>query len=260
MNKPYSPAFATHQDAEEWRLRTERAAQQGNQAVPTASEFSSPSSGSLPNTSGPAVAARPQDGEVPSYSLHIETGRLINRFATAIKEKLAAAEQKYGYSDGWADDGWMDECRAKLLEHVGKGDPRDVAAYCAFLWHHGESTAAPQGAPREAQAVAWRREWDGDVSDEGHMLYEDDESQLDEPRSRWQPLYALPSPSGQWVSVPRERLECYRSWFADLSEFGMDARYTGTDDPTPNSEYTAAIAKEIAAMLAALPASPEGRK
>ena len=23
-----------------------------------------------------------------------------------------------------------------------KGDPRDVAAYCAFLWHHGQSTAA----------------------------------------------------------------------------------------------------------------------
>src|SRR5690606_15339082 len=57
-----------------------------------------------------------------------------------------AAEKKYGYSDGWASPDWMDECRAKLIEHLGKGDPRDVAAYCAFLWHHGESTApAAQG-------------------------------------------------------------------------------------------------------------------
>jgi hypothetical protein len=37
------------------------------------------------------------------------------------------------------------------LEHVAKGDPRDVAAYCAFLWHHGERTAA-QPEPASADA------------------------------------------------------------------------------------------------------------
>jgi len=76
--------------------------------------------------------------------LHPHTVNLVARFATALAEKLASAERKYGYSDGWADPSWMDECRRKLVEHVAKGDPRDVAAYCAFLWHHGESTAAPQ--------------------------------------------------------------------------------------------------------------------
>jgi hypothetical protein len=74
--------------------------------------------------------------------LHPVTANLVDRFAAALKEKLAAAEKKYGYGDGWADPGWMDECRAQLIEHVAKGDPRDVAAYCAFLWHHGKQTVA----------------------------------------------------------------------------------------------------------------------
>lgn len=74
--------------------------------------------------------------------LHPQTVNLVVRFARALAAKLAAAEVKYGYSDGWLSPNWMDECRAKLLEHVAKGDPIDVAAYCAFLWHHGASTAA----------------------------------------------------------------------------------------------------------------------
>jgi len=73
--------------------------------------------------------------------VHPATAALVIRFSAALLEKLAAAEKKYGYSDGWLSPDWMDECRTKLIEHIAKGDPRDVAAYCAFLWHHGESTA-----------------------------------------------------------------------------------------------------------------------
>jgi hypothetical protein len=76
--------------------------------------------------------------------LHPLTVNLVVRFARALSAKLADAEQKYGYSDGWRSPEWMDECRAKLMQHIAKGDPRDVAAYCAFLWHHGESTAVGQ--------------------------------------------------------------------------------------------------------------------
>jgi hypothetical protein len=75
--------------------------------------------------------------------LHFDTAKLVKRFARALANKLHAAEKKYGYSDGWMRPDWMDECRAHLMEHVAKGDPRDVAAYCAFLWHHDEPTAAP---------------------------------------------------------------------------------------------------------------------
>jgi hypothetical protein len=89
------------------------------------------------------VAAAPIS-DVPA-ELHPATADLVKRFAAALAQKLAAAEKKYGYSDAWASPDWMDKCRADLLRHVRKGDPRDVAAYCAFLWHHGERTAAPIG-------------------------------------------------------------------------------------------------------------------
>lgn len=72
--------------------------------------------------------------------LHPLTANLVVRFARALAQKLAIAEKKYGFTDGWRDTGWMDDCRARLKAHVAKGDPRDVAAYCAFLWHHGAST------------------------------------------------------------------------------------------------------------------------
>lgn len=88
--------------------------------------------------------------------LHYETKRLVVQFAAAMAEKLYAAELKYGYSNGWSYGDWMDECRAKLLEHLAKGDPRDVANYCAFLWYHKEPTIAPS-AP--VQTVPdWRLE------------------------------------------------------------------------------------------------------
>ena len=76
--------------------------------------------------------------------LHPATADLVTRFANALAQKLSLAEKKYGYSDGWLSPDWMDECRTKLQEHIAKGDPRDVAAYCAFLWHHGESTVPAQ--------------------------------------------------------------------------------------------------------------------
>ena len=85
--------------------------------------------------------------------LHPATKELVFSFAMALADKLYAAEQKYGYSDGWKTDDWMDECRRKLREHIGKGDPRDVAAYCAFLWYHKESTklSAPPATPVQSQ-------------------------------------------------------------------------------------------------------------
>lgn len=73
--------------------------------------------------------------------LNSETAGLVWNFALALGNKLRDAERKYGYSDGWRSKEWMDGCRAELVKHVAKGDPRDVAAYCAFLWYHGQSTA-----------------------------------------------------------------------------------------------------------------------
>lgn len=100
-----------------------------------------------------------QQGEGAAKLNHL-TASLIDRFAVAMKEKAAAAERKYGYSDGWLATDWCDDLQHKLAEHVQKGDPRDVAIYSAFAWHHGWRTASyaalsPQPAP-VGEAVAWR--------------------------------------------------------------------------------------------------------
>ena len=63
---------------------------------------------------------------------------LVARFSAALLEKLRAAEAK-GRS-GWDYPNWKRECVEGLHRHANKGDPRDVAAYAAFCWHHGWST------------------------------------------------------------------------------------------------------------------------
>lgn len=75
-------------------------------------------------------------------SLHPGTARLVLEFANALAAKLARAEEKYGYTNGWATQDWEAECRAHMLEHIEKGDPLDVAAYCAFMWRRGWPTRA----------------------------------------------------------------------------------------------------------------------
>lgn len=72
--------------------------------------------------------------------LHPETAKLVIDFTAALAEKLRAAELKYGYSTGWLTDDWEQGCQQQLLAHIAKGDPRDVATYCAFMWKRGWST------------------------------------------------------------------------------------------------------------------------
>ncbi|WP_244096411.1 hypothetical protein [Burkholderia dolosa] len=99
-------------------------------------------------------AAAPIDEPTIPDELHPDTAKLVRRFARALANKLLAAQRKYGYSDNWMRDGWADECRAELMRHIHKGDPRDVAAYCAFLWHHNESTAPAPADERAAMVDA----------------------------------------------------------------------------------------------------------
>jgi hypothetical protein len=91
--------------------------------------------------------------------LHPDTKSLVLRFAEALAKKLNNAEEKYGYSDGWMETAWVEngKCRGKLMEHIAKGDPRDVAAYCAFLWHHAASTSANQDDPPNAVFPPFKR-------------------------------------------------------------------------------------------------------
>ncbi|MEH3580950.1 hypothetical protein POW01_18105 [Enterobacter cloacae] len=82
--------------------------------------------------------------------LHPDTQELVTDFCTALAEKLYKAQLKYGYDADWKQDGWPTQCQAHFHQHIAKGDPRDVAAYCAFMWYHGwktESEPAPVSVP-----------------------------------------------------------------------------------------------------------------
>ena len=82
--------------------------------------------------------------ETAKPELHPKTAELVSSFAEELRAKLRAAEIKYGYTDNWARHDWKEECQRHLLEHLAKGDPRDVAIYCAFLWHHAWPTLPPK--------------------------------------------------------------------------------------------------------------------
>ncbi|MDU6584631.1 MAG: hypothetical protein E6503_12745 [Klebsiella michiganensis] len=84
---------------------------------------------------------------VVPFGLHPDTQKLVIDFCTALAEKLYKAQLKYGYDADWKQDGWPSQCQAHFHQHIAKGDPRDVAAYCAFMWYHSWKTEAAQTAP-----------------------------------------------------------------------------------------------------------------
>ena len=86
--------------------------------------------------------------------LHTASQELVRGFAAAVAAKLRIAETKYGYSDGWRQQDWEAECRRHLREHLEKGDPIDVAIYCAFMWRRGWSTVEPRAEPQCEHGLA----------------------------------------------------------------------------------------------------------
>lgn len=90
--------------------------------------------------------------------LHPSTAALVEGFATALAEKLRRSEIKYGWSDGWKDADWQDKCLADFNHHIDKGDPRDFAAYCAFMWFHGWQTKRLNANAQPVSAQEWTNE------------------------------------------------------------------------------------------------------
>lgn len=84
--------------------------------------------------------------EQPAASSNDERSRefaAVDMFAAAMKAKLDGARAK-GRS-GWEQCAPADLSRM-LREHVEKGDPRDVANFCMFLWALGKPITAPAQA------------------------------------------------------------------------------------------------------------------
>lgn len=79
----------------------------------------------------------------------------VDMFAATMKAKLDDARAK-GRS-GWEQCDQADLSRM-LREHVEKGDPRDVANFCMFLWALGKPITAPSPADERAAFEAWLKQ------------------------------------------------------------------------------------------------------
>lgn len=77
----------------------------------------------------------PPNGVPPNRILPHSDDVAVDRFAAAMKEKLAQARAKG--RGGWEQCDPV-ELSLMLREHVEKGDPRDVANFCMFLWSMGK--------------------------------------------------------------------------------------------------------------------------
>ncbi len=73
------------------------------------------------------------------------TNELVLIFSHALADKLYAAQEKYNHGTSWRNNDWQEACQRDFQKHIAKGDPRDVAAYCAFMWWHGWSTKPAEG-------------------------------------------------------------------------------------------------------------------
>ena len=110
-----------------------------------------------------------QDRIIPE-GLNRYTAELVLDFSKAIAEKLHQSELKYGWSDGWKESDWQDKCLADFHHHISKGDPRDVAAYCAFMWHH-EWPTRPTPAADLADLLPDVEKWRSPEAVRAQMAY-----------------------------------------------------------------------------------------
>lgn len=78
--------------------------------------------------------------ELSADVLHPHSEELLQRTMVILREKMIGSQRKYGYSNGWSDTGWKEECQTELIRHIEKGDPKDVAIYAMFMIHHSWPT------------------------------------------------------------------------------------------------------------------------
>lgn len=73
---------------------------------------------------------------------------VVDSLAQALKHKLARSRAKG--RGGWHDKERCPPGRLQemLADHIGKGDPLDVAAFAMMLWHRGENTRSAYGSIR----------------------------------------------------------------------------------------------------------------
>ena len=107
-----------------------------------------------PKDGEPRLHIKEEPAPVMPAGLHPDTQKLVTDFCTALVDKLYKAEQKYGRSTDWKQDNWSTQCLVHFHQHIAKGDPRDVAAYCAFMWYHDWKTVTAPIVPDEITSAS----------------------------------------------------------------------------------------------------------
>lgn len=146
------------------------------------------------------------------------TEELVDRFAEAMKTKLLVAQLLYGYYDGWKDTTWHATCLDQFHSHIAKGDPVDVANYCAFMYHHAWPT---NGKPGGAG-------WPGDSAPERGPF------DLKEAIARARTALTIPAGSGVILSTDGKLYPCGEigGWYAGraAADIGKDRAIELSDD------------------------------
>jgi hypothetical protein len=83
------------------------------------------------------IPSEPEQEDSTADELAQPIHDLVNRFMQAARAKLLASEAKYGWNNAWLRTDWRELLVTHMHQHIAKGDPLDVAAYCMFAWHHG---------------------------------------------------------------------------------------------------------------------------
>lgn len=83
--------------------------------------------------------------------LHPDSVDLIKALSERITDKMFANQSKYGWTNEWKTRDWEQECRDEMRRHIEKGDPRDVAIYCAFMIYRNWPTSVPLTEEEEAE-------------------------------------------------------------------------------------------------------------
>ena len=155
--------------------------------------------------------AQPAPVVVPE-GLNPETTDLVLRFASALADKLYKAEQKYGRSTDWMKDDWYDDCLQSLWEHIEKGDPRDVAAYCAFMWYHGWVTTDYDRNVQNACRAAMLQSGNSPAQSQGWIPVSERMPEMGEHQCY---VLAADFKNHYWPNIPNTQVGVYGDWFGD---------------------------------------------
>lgn len=98
------------------------------------------------------LAPEPVENDSLADELRDDFREILCRFNKVLLDKLLANERKYKFGYSWQESDWEEQLQRDLVAHVEKGDPRDVAIFGLFAWHHGWRTAPEQEADWQLEA------------------------------------------------------------------------------------------------------------